>query len=181
MTRYRAYEAQLAGHTIGETSTGPPPSSSRLPDPAEVIPGGLASVCWLAPFGFRASPDAITQARYDTEAMAVRAQTLVADDDHRLRAFARAMLERDGFTVAEAATSAAPAEAARAVRPRLVLLDIQPPDSDGFEGPDGWQARRRTGDRADVNPEGKRLRRPDRRVGSIPTRSPSCVIPKETR
>jgi CheY-like chemotaxis protein len=43
------------------------------------------------------------------------------------------MLERDGFTVAEAATSAASAEAARAVRPRLVLLDIQPPDSDGFE------------------------------------------------
>jgi CheY-like chemotaxis protein len=48
--------------------------------------------------------------------MAVRAQILVVDDDHRFRAFARAMLERDGFTVAEAATSAAPAEAAGAVR-----------------------------------------------------------------
>jgi CheY-like chemotaxis protein len=56
--------------------------------------------------------------------MAVRAQILVVDDDHGFGASARAMLERDGFTVAEAATSAAPAEAARAV---------QPPDSDGFE------------------------------------------------
>ena len=65
--------------------------------------------------------------------MAVRAQILVVDDDHGFRAFARAMLERDRFTVAEAATSTAAAEAARAVRPRLVLLDIQPPDSDGFE------------------------------------------------
>jgi len=65
--------------------------------------------------------------------MAVRAQILVVDDDHGSRAFARAMLERDGLTVAEAATSTAAAEAARAVRPRLVLLDIQPPDSDGFQ------------------------------------------------
>jgi DNA-binding response OmpR family regulator len=35
--------------------------------------------------------------------------------------------------VAEAATGAEAAEAARSVRPGLVLLDIQLPDSDGFE------------------------------------------------
>lgn len=91
-----------------------------------------ASVCWLALFGVRASPDAITQARRDTEAMAVRAQILVVDDDHGFRAFARAMLERDGFTVTEAATSAAPAEAARAVQPRTQM------DS---RWRDGWQTR----------------------------------------
>lgn len=43
------------------------------------------------------------------------------------------MLEAAGFTVAEAATGAEATEAARTVRPRLVLLDIQLPDLDGFE------------------------------------------------
>jgi CheY-like chemotaxis protein len=43
------------------------------------------------------------------------------------------MLEAAGFTVAEAATGAEATEAARTVRPCLVLLDIQLPDFDGFE------------------------------------------------
>jgi len=43
------------------------------------------------------------------------------------------MLEAAGFTVAEAATGAQATETARSVRPRLVLLDIQLPDIDGFE------------------------------------------------
>ena len=43
------------------------------------------------------------------------------------------MLEAAGFTVAEAATGAEATEAARTVRPGLVLLDIQLPDFDGFE------------------------------------------------
>ena len=43
------------------------------------------------------------------------------------------MLEAAGFTVAEAATGAEATEAASRVRPRLVLLDIQLPDLDGFE------------------------------------------------
>ena len=43
------------------------------------------------------------------------------------------MLEAAGFTVAEAATGAEATEAARMVRPSLVLLDIQWPDFDGFE------------------------------------------------
>ncbi len=43
------------------------------------------------------------------------------------------MLEAAGFAVAEASTGAAAAEAARTIRPELVLLDIQLPDSDGFE------------------------------------------------
>ena len=43
------------------------------------------------------------------------------------------MLETAGFTVAEAASGAEATEAARTVRPELVLLDIQLPDFDGFE------------------------------------------------
>ena len=55
------------------------------------------------------------------------------DDHDGFRAFARAMLENAGFTVAEAATGAEATETLRSIRPRLVLLDIQLPDFDGFE------------------------------------------------
>ena len=61
------------------------------------------------------------------------ASILIVDDHDGFRRFARGMLEAAGFTVAEAATGAEAAEAARSVRPGLVLLDIQLPDSDGFE------------------------------------------------
>jgi CheY-like chemotaxis protein len=61
------------------------------------------------------------------------ASILIVDDHDGFRRFARGMLEAAGFTVAEAATGAEAAEAARAWRPGLVLLDIQLPDSDGFE------------------------------------------------
>ena len=61
------------------------------------------------------------------------ASILIVDDHDGFRTFARGMLEAAGFTVAEAATGAEAAEAARAVRPGLVLLDIQLPDFDGFE------------------------------------------------
>jgi CheY-like chemotaxis protein len=58
---------------------------------------------------------------------------LIVDDHDGFRAFARGMLEAAGFTVAEAATGAEATEAARTVRPGLVLLDIGLPDFDGFE------------------------------------------------
>jgi CheY-like chemotaxis protein len=63
----------------------------------------------------------------------VSAAILVVDDHDGFRAFARTMLEMAGFTVAEAATGAEATEAALIIRPRLVLLDIQLPDVDGFE------------------------------------------------
>jgi CheY-like chemotaxis protein len=71
--------------------------------------------------------------RCDTGPVAACTQILVVDDHDGFRAFARAMLEQAGFTVAEAATGAEATEAARSIRPRLVLLDIQLPDFDGFE------------------------------------------------
>ena len=58
---------------------------------------------------------------------------LVVDDHEGFRAFARLILESAGFTVTEAATGAEAATAAAATSPQLVLLDIQLPDTDGFE------------------------------------------------
>jgi CheY-like chemotaxis protein len=58
---------------------------------------------------------------------------LVVDDHEGFRAFARLILESAGFTVTEAATGAEAASAVAAASPQLVLLDIQLPDTDGFE------------------------------------------------
>ena len=58
---------------------------------------------------------------------------LIVDDHDGFRRLARGMLEAAGFTVAEAASGAEATQTARIIRPRLVLLDIQLPDFDGFE------------------------------------------------
>jgi DNA-binding NarL/FixJ family response regulator len=59
---------------------------------------------------------------------------LIVDDHPSFRATARALLEAEGYeVVGEAADGASAVEAARALRPELVLLDIQLPDIDGFE------------------------------------------------
>ena len=58
---------------------------------------------------------------------------MIVDDHDGFRSFSRGMLEAAGFTVAEAGTGVEATEAARAVRPGLVLLDIGLPDFDGFE------------------------------------------------
>jgi CheY-like chemotaxis protein len=63
----------------------------------------------------------------------VPAVILIVDDYDGFRASARMMLEMAGFTVAEAASGAEAMAATRIIRPRLVLLDIQLPDADGFE------------------------------------------------
>jgi DNA-binding NarL/FixJ family response regulator len=72
---------------------------------------------------------------------------LIVDDDPRFRAQARDVLEADGFVViGEAVDGAAGLEAARALRPDYLLLDIGLPDVEGFEvakalsvdGPPPW-------------------------------------------
>ena len=58
---------------------------------------------------------------------------LIVDDHHDFRALARALLEAGGFeVVGEAVDGASALVAARALRPALVLLDVQLPDIDGF-------------------------------------------------
>jgi DNA-binding NarL/FixJ family response regulator len=59
---------------------------------------------------------------------------LIVDDNAGFRLQARAVLETDGFdVVGEAADGASGLEAARSLRPDLVLLDIGLPDVEGFE------------------------------------------------
>jgi DNA-binding NarL/FixJ family response regulator len=58
---------------------------------------------------------------------------LIIDDDPRFRAQARELLEADGFVVlGEAVDGVSGLEAARALRPDFVLLDIGLPDVEGF-------------------------------------------------
>jgi DNA-binding NarL/FixJ family response regulator len=58
---------------------------------------------------------------------------LIVDDHPSCRASARAVLQAEGFeVVGEAADGASALKAVRALRPELVLLDVQLPDADGF-------------------------------------------------
>lgn len=62
-----------------------------------------------------------------------RELVLIVDDHDGFRALARRMLESSGFKVAEASSGGAGITAARALDPDLILLDVQLPDTDGFE------------------------------------------------
>jgi DNA-binding NarL/FixJ family response regulator len=72
---------------------------------------------------------------------------LIVDDDPRFRTQARDVLAADGFVViGEAVDGASGLEAAKALQPVFVLLDIGLPDIEGFEvartlainGPPPW-------------------------------------------
>lgn len=59
---------------------------------------------------------------------------LIVDDNETFRTFTRALLAAAGYTVvAEAADGHAALEAARRLRPDILLLDVQLPGIDGLE------------------------------------------------
>jgi DNA-binding NarL/FixJ family response regulator len=63
----------------------------------------------------------------------VRSTVLIVDDHPSFRAIARLLLESEGWrVVGEAADGTAALEAARALQPDVVLLDVNLPDLDGF-------------------------------------------------
>jgi len=58
---------------------------------------------------------------------------VIVDDFAPFRAMARALLEADGFeVVGEAADGAQARASVRALRPEIVLLDVQLPGEDGY-------------------------------------------------
>ncbi|HEX2059419.1 MAG TPA: response regulator, partial [Thermoanaerobaculia bacterium] len=57
---------------------------------------------------------------------------LVIDDDHSARALTRAMLEKEGWTVSEAANGIEALESMERERPSLIFLDLLMPEMDGF-------------------------------------------------
>jgi len=59
---------------------------------------------------------------------------LIVDDHPAFRSFARTLLSTEGFVVVgEAEDGAGALEAAERLRPDVVLLDVQLPDTNGFD------------------------------------------------
>ena len=58
---------------------------------------------------------------------------LVVDDERAIRRFLRASLTAHGYHIFEAARAQEGLEAAAAVRPDLIILDLGLPDSDGID------------------------------------------------
>jgi DNA-binding NarL/FixJ family response regulator len=66
--------------------------------------------------------------------MLMMRSVLIVDDHGAFRSVARALLERDGFNVVgEAEDGSSAIAAAIALRPDVVLLDVQLPDTNGFD------------------------------------------------
>jgi DNA-binding NarL/FixJ family response regulator len=64
----------------------------------------------------------------------VRPTVVIVDDHAGFRSSARALLEAEGFdVVGEVADGMSALAAVGLLRPRIVLLDVQLPDIDGFE------------------------------------------------
>jgi DNA-binding NarL/FixJ family response regulator len=64
----------------------------------------------------------------------MKRRVVIVDDHAVFRQSARRMLEADGFdVVGEAIDGASGIAAVRALRPDVVLLDVQLPDIDGFD------------------------------------------------
>lgn len=76
----------------------------------------------------------MTRVRVCATLVRMAASVLIVDDHDGFRAFARALLQAEGFeVVGEAGDGASALRAVEQLGPDLVLLDVQLPDLDGFE------------------------------------------------
>jgi signal transduction histidine kinase/CheY-like chemotaxis protein/HAMP domain-containing protein len=75
------------------------------------------------------------------------AQVLIVEDDDNMRGLLRRLLQRQGWSVAEAVNGHEALEKLRAIRPQLVLLDLVMPRINGFEV---MEAMRRDSDLKDI-------------------------------
>jgi CheY-like chemotaxis protein len=64
--------------------------------------------------------------------MALSVDILIAEDDSLIRGYLRQLLERQGYTIAEAADGIEAVHLARRHRPQCVFLDLGMPGKDGF-------------------------------------------------
>lgn len=62
-----------------------------------------------------------------------RSKLLVIDDDAHLRESLAEVLELDGFDCSQAGTAQSGLEGAAKIKPDIVIMDIQLPDSSGFQ------------------------------------------------
>ena len=88
---------------------------------------------------------------------------LVVDDDADMRAHARSVLERDGWTVIEAGDGGEALERVAEALPRVVMLDLEMPVMDGFAFLQSFRAVPGCGDIPVVVLTSKDLTREDRR------------------
>ena len=61
------------------------------------------------------------------------ATILIADDDRMSRSFLRAILEKDGHLIFEAAGGEEAVAVALQMKPDIILLDVMMPDKDGWQ------------------------------------------------
>ncbi len=60
-------------------------------------------------------------------------KALIVDDEYEAREFVRAILEPDGWDIAEAEDGEIGLEKARSLKPDLMVLDVQMPNKSGFD------------------------------------------------
>jgi two-component system alkaline phosphatase synthesis response regulator PhoP len=60
-------------------------------------------------------------------------KALIVDDEYESREFVRAILEPDGWDITEAKDGQAGLQKAKALKPDLVVLDVQMPKMGGFD------------------------------------------------
>ncbi len=112
--------ARRLGGDIALTSRAGIGSTFTLTLPAELDPGS------------EPAPPEADDAPQATHASDPERTVLVVDDDRATRDLLDRFLRREGFTVHAAADGATGLELARALKPRVVLLDVMMPQMDGW-------------------------------------------------